>query len=541
MSAYSGTGRLLRLALRRDRIQLPVWGLAAAALMAAGAAAVADEFPTVASRVTGLRGAGTNGAVLLMRGTPVGTDLGAMVNFRNFSSLLVAVGLMSTFAIVRHTRQSEENGRAELVGAGAVGRHAQLTAALVLALAANLLFGGLVSATLLGTDLPVDGSLAMGAACVVTGMAFAGLAAVSAQLFQSSRAANSLAATAVGVAFLVRGVGDALGAKAADGIQVISAWPAWLSPIGWGTQVRPFGDERWWVLALPVAFLVACVGIAFFLVARRDLGAGLIPDRPGPATAARTLLSPLGLAWRLHRGTTIGWVIGGVLFGLGIGTLGAPLDEALAGNDGVTKLLGQLAGADVPSLVEVFFAAMMNVFGVLAAGFAVQILLRLRAEESGGQAEALLSAAVGRFRWVASHLAIAVGGAAAMLALSGFGAGLADASVGGGTGVLTLVGAGLAQLPATLVMAGFAVLVFGGLPRLAVALTWAGLAAGIVTGLLGDVLGLPQSVRDLSPFSHVPAVPAVDAAAGPILGLTAVAAALAAAGVMLFRRRDLTA
>jgi ABC-2 type transport system permease protein len=79
----------------------------------------------------------------------------------------------------------------------------------------------------------------------------------------------------------------------------------------------------------------------------------------------------------------------------------------------------------------------------------------------------------------------------------------------------------------------------GGLPRLSVTLAWAGLAVAITFGLLGDVIGLPQSVRELSPFSHVPAIPAVAASAGPIVALVAVAAALTAAGIVLFRRRDL--
>lgn len=539
MSAYAGTGRLIRLAARRDRIQLPVWILASVALMGSGAAAVADEFPTEAGRITALQAAGGSPAVLLMRGTPVGTDLGALVNFRNFSSMLVVVGLMSTFAMVRHTRQSEENGRAELIGSGVVGRHAALTAALTVTIAANLLLGALVTATLLGSGLAVDGSLAFGAACAVTGMAFTGIAAIAAQLFQGARATNAFAATAVGVAFMVRGVGDALGERAADGIQVNSAWPSWLSPLGWGAQVRPYGDERWWVLALPVALLVICVGVAFALVDRRDLGAGLLPDRPGPAIASRSLLSPLGLAWRLNRGATYGWVIGSAVSGLAIGSLGAAVKDAMAGNEGASELLGQLAGAGALDLVDVFFAAMMNIFGVLAASFAVQILLRLRAEESGGQAEAVLATAVGRAKWLASHLTCAVGGAAAMLVLAGAGAGLADAAAGGDTGVVTLVGAGLAQLPAALAIAGFVVLVFGGLPRLSVTLAWAGLAIAITFGLLGDVIGLPQSVRDLSPFSHVPAIPAVAATVGPIVAMVAVAAVLTAAGAVLFRRRDL--
>jgi ABC-2 type transport system permease protein len=89
------------------------------------------------------------------------------------------------------------------------------------------------------------------------------------------------------------------------------------------------------------------------------------------------------------------------------------------------------------------------------------------------------------------------------------------------------------------VVAGFVVLVFGGLPRLVVGLAWAGLVLSIACGLFGDLFRLPQGARDLSPFTHVPALPAADARALPIVALLVVAAALATAGLALFRRRDL--
>jgi ABC-2 type transport system permease protein len=539
MSSVAGTGQLIRLAVRRDRVPLPIWIVGSAVVLAAGAAAVAKEFPTEAGRAEALRGAGDSAAVLLMRGVPVGTGLGALVNFRNFAFMLVLAALMSTFAVVRHTRQNEESGRTELIGAGGVGRHAGLTAALAVTIGADVVLGAVLTGTLLAAGLPAGGALAFGAACAATGMAFAGLTAVAAQLFQSSRATNATAAAAVGVAFLIRGVGDALGERAPDGIQVTSSWLTWLSPIGWGEQVRPYGEQRWWVLVLPVALLAACVLGAFALADRRDLGAGLIPDRPGPAVAARTLSSPLGLAWRLNRGMTLGWLIGSAAFGVGIGSLGGVVRTGLGGNQGVADLMGQLAGTGAGDLVDAYFAGMMNVFGALAAGFVVQALLRLRSEEAGGTAEPVLATAVSRVRWVAAHLTCAAGGAAAMLLLAGAGAGIADAAGGGDVGVGTLTAAGLAQLPAALTVAGFVVLAFGGLPRLVVALAWAGLAVSLACGLLGDVFGLPQPVRDLSPFSHVPAIPAADPTLTPILALLVVAAALAATGTALFRRRDL--
>jgi ABC-2 type transport system permease protein len=532
------TGRLVRLAARRDRIQLPVWIVASALLVIAGAAAVADEFPDREGRVTALTGAGGSPAVLLMRGVPVGDSLGALVNFRNFAFMLVLVALMSTFAIIRHTRQNEETGRAELIGAGAVDRHAPLTAALVLVGVADVAYGAAMTLMLLAAGLPAAGSVAFGAACAVTGWVFAGIAAIAAQLFRSARTANATAATAVGVAYVIRGIGDALGERA-TGVVVTSGWPTWLSPLGWGMLVRPFGAERWWVLALPVLAAAACVTAAFALARRRDLGAGLVPDRPGPTAAARTLHGPAGLAWRLNRAATIGWVLGAAAFGVGIGSLGNTVRDALGDNSGVSDMMGQLAGGSAGDLVDLYYGAMMNVFGVLAAAFAVQTLLRLRAEETGGAAEAVLAAAVARTRWVATYLACAVGGAAVVLLVAGLGAGIADAASGGETGVSTLVTAGLAQLPGALVLAGFVVLVFGGLPRLVVAVAWAGFAVSLAGGLFGDLFGLPQAVRDVSPFSHVPAVPAADVTALPMVSLVLVAALLTASGMVLFRRRDL--
>jgi len=85
-----------------------------------------------------------------------------------------------------------------------------------------------------------------------------------------------------------------------------------------------------------------------------------------------------------------------------------------------------------------------------------------------------------------------------------------------------------------------AVLAFGGVPAWSVGLSWGALAGCLIFGFLGSLLGLPQAVRDLSPFTHVPPVPAAEVTATPLVWLAVIAVVVGAVGVVLFRRRDLT-
>jgi ABC-2 type transport system permease protein len=228
-------------------------------------------------------------------------------------------------------------------------------------------------------------------------------------------------------------------------------------------------------------------------------------------------------------------------FGAGVGSLSQTAADALEESEGTADTITSLAGGSSDNLVDAFFAAMMAFYGAMAAAYVVQALMRPRSEEAGGPAEALLATATGRLRWLASHVAVAVGGAALLLAVGGFATGLV-ANFGGGEAsgrIGELTGAALLQLPAALILAGFAIAVFGLLPRLFVGLVWAAFAVSLIVGQLGELLSLPQAVRDISPFTHVPAVPAASATAGPLIALTAVGLALGAAGLALFRRRDL--
>jgi ABC-2 type transport system permease protein len=60
----------------------------------------------------------------------------------------------------------------------------------------------------------------------------------------------------------------------------------------------------------------------------------------------------------------------------------------------------------------------------------------------------------------------------------------------------------------------------------------------VLIGQVGPLLRLGDAVLDVSPFTHVPHLPAGSVSATPLVVLTVVAAALVAVGVAAFDRRD---
>ncbi|WP_439657813.1 ABC transporter permease [Lentzea sp. HUAS TT2] len=529
MNALTGTGTLVRLALRRDRVLLPAW-IAVFVLMAVtSAAATKGLFPTVESVVQ---------AASVMNGTPAlvavygriydPSSLGALAMLKAPGSGAVIVGILSIVLVVRHTRAEEDAGRLELVGSGVVGRWAPLTAALTVVVGADAVLGLLTAVAVAAAGLPVAGSVTFGLAWTSVGIAFACIAAVAAQLVRTARAAIGLSVAVAGVVFLLRAAGDTADVAG-------PRWLSWLSPFGWGQQFRPYAGDRWWVLAITLGFGVVVTAVACLLVSRRDHGAGVFPERLGPATAAPSLRGPLSLAWRLHRGALLGWTAGFVTYGLMVGSVAGSIGD-MVGSAEAQEMFLKLGGRDV--LTDAVFAAMFGMLAVVASAYGVQTSLRLHAEESAGRADPVLATTVTRARWAMGHVWVALGGTALLLVSAGVAAGVVHAAQTGDAGQVgrVLVGA-LVQVPAAWVLTGVVVAVFGTAPRLAVA-GWAVLVAFLLLGELGPLLELDQWLRDLSPFAHVPRMPGGTVTAAPLVWLVVVAAALTAAGLTALRRRD---
>ncbi|MPZ85209.1 MAG: ABC transporter permease, partial [Actinophytocola sp.] len=235
---FAGTGALLRLAIRRDRIFASVWIVLFVVMAASSAAASQSLFTTLESRVRAASVVNDTPATLALYGRVFDpTSLGAVSMFKLGAMGAALVALVAIFTVVRHTRAEEESGRLELIGATVVGRYAALTAAMLLAVGTTLVLALLTALSLIGAGLPAAGALAFGLSWAGAGIAFAAVGAVTAQVTESARTANGLGAAVLAAAYLLRAAGDASGVDT-------STWLSWLSPIGWAQQVRPFAGDR---------------------------------------------------------------------------------------------------------------------------------------------------------------------------------------------------------------------------------------------------------------------------------------------------------
>jgi len=528
-ASFTGLAQLVRLVLRRDRVRLVLWVGGIVGLVVATAASIVGLYDTPEDLERYARLVRGNAALIVQAGPGYGLDdptTGAVVMNEMGIWTLVAAALMSVFMVVRHTRTEEETERAEMIRALPVGRHAQLAAAMIGVTIANVLVATGVGITLIAYDLPAAGSVAYSLSLVGVGSVFAGGAAVASQVASGSRAALALGGAAIAAAFVLRAIGD-----------VNESVLTWLSPLGWGQGIRAYADERWWVLVLPALATVGLVTAAVALQARRDLGAGLLPERAGPSVAAPRFSTPGALAWRLQRGALFGWMTGIGLFAFFYGIVADQAESILEDNPEMEDFLAQLGEG---SIIDAFLSTAVLILALTATGFTIASVLRLRSEELAGRVEPVLATPTPRWRWAVSHLAVAVAGTVALMLVIGgvTGLGLALAS-GDASTFWPIMGASVAMVPAMLVLAGVALLLYGMSPRWAL-VAWGAFAYTLVIGLLGSVLDLPEWALDVSPFTHVPAMPAAGFAWTPMVALLAVAALLAAAGVAAFGRRDVS-
>lgn len=524
----TGTGTLVRLMLRRDRIKLPAWVGGLGLFMVYLGAALPQLAPTEAD-LAAVTPMVQQPVGRLFTGPAYGMEDPTHASF--FAAgyllyLLLLAALMNIMLVTRHTRLEEQSGRSELVRADVVGRQAPLTAALVVAVVTNVAAAVVVGALALANGWPGSGTAVVAAAVGLVGLAFAGITAVAAQLSAHSRGAAGLAGLVLGAAFALRALGDMV----ATGGSSLS----WTSPLGWAAQAAPYVLDRWEPLLLLLALAAGTILLAYALQGRRDFGAGLLPARRGHERGGASLGTPWGLALRLQRGPWLAWGAAAVFLGV---IDGAFTQVMLDSADALPPEMQAMFGAEQMTLGYVAFLSVFS--AMLTSAYVVYAVQSLRAEEAAGRAELVLATPTSRAAWAGAHLAVVALGATVIMLVTGVLTGVAATTVTGDASLTwDSTAAHLNLVPAVLAVLGLVALLHGWVPVLLAPVGWAMVGLVVFSGTFAALLDVPQAVVDLSPLSHPAQVPVETVELTPLLVLLGLAVLGVGLGLVGLRRRQ---
>ncbi|MFD2132057.1 ABC transporter permease [Pseudogracilibacillus auburnensis] len=528
--SFENCGTLMRFLIRRDRIRIPIW-IASFILITFLVAEAFHRLYTTEIERQGMAETMKNPAMIAMVGPGYGLDnytIGAMMAHQMLLFTAIVVAIMSILLVTRHTRSDEEAGRIELIRSMPTGRLANLSATMTILIIVHFLLAIGIGFSLyaLGIEsMDLEGSLLYGAALGGIGIFFSALTAVFAQLSENARGTIGLSIAALLLFYLVRAVGDVSN-------EVLS----WVSPLGWILHSKVFVENNWWPVLGTIGISLLLLFFAFYLHAKRDLEAGLLPARPGKKFASRFLQSPTGLFLRLQRTAIISWAIGLFILGVSYGSIFGDLESFFNDNEMMQQLLAANEGV---SLTEQFMTLLMKIMAMVSSIPPLMIMLKIVSEERKNRIEHLFSRAVSRNTLLGSSLIIAILVSIMMLSLTGFGLWAAASTVmEDPISLMPTLKAAFVYLPAIWLMISLTVLFIGFIPKRS-SVIWFYLSYSFVVIYLGALLQLPDWLGNLSPYHYIPEIPVEEINLTEMAVLLFITVSLSIIGFIRYNRRDI--
>ncbi|MFO7814625.1 MAG: hypothetical protein R6V14_02610 [Halanaerobiales bacterium] len=527
---YHNTEKLISFIFKREKIRILVWIIIITGITILVASAYTELF-TSQQEISTFAQTMRNPAMTAMVGPGYGLDdytVGAMMAHQMLLFTAIAVGIMSIFLVVRHTRRDEESGRIEMVRSLPVGRLANLVSTIFVSLIINIflaLIVGLGLYILRIESIGLEGSLLYGAVLGVTGIFFTATTALFVQLSENTQRVIGYSFGFLGIAYLIRAVGD-----------VSSETLSWFSPLSWILRTQVYVNNYWGPLLITIGAAGIIMAAAFYLNSIRDLEAGLVPTKSGSKTASAFLKSSFGLAFRLQRTAIISWMVGLFILGLSYGSVLGDVDAFLESIDFYKEVFIIAEGF---SLAEQFLATLMSIISIISTIPALIFIFKLKREEFKNRTENIYARAVSRTRLMSSYLLISFISSLVMLSLAALGLWSAGAVVmEEPLSFKTVFNSALVYLPAIWVMIGLAISTIGYIPHRTI-LTWFYLGYSFFVVYLGDLIQVPNWMVRISPFGNIPQIPIEGINYSKILLLTAIAGGLIITGFIGYNRRDI--
>ncbi len=456
-------------------------------------------------------------------------DLGAIFSAEMSLMTMAVVATMAILAVTRHTRKDEEVGRFEMIRSFPVGKSTVLMATIIVYTLVSLLVGLVCGLSLILSGLEgvnFNGAMIFGLCLSMAGIFFVSITSVFAQLSQSSRGAVGYSFALLGASYILRGLGDISG-----------NWLSYLPPFGMLLNSQSLVENIWWPILI-VMVITAIFGItALKLNHIRDLDASFIPARKGKKNASVFLRGIFTLAFKNQRTALVSWVIAMFVLGASYGSVLGSIEEFFSGNELYQQLVSSIGGTG--SLVDRFIVMLYAVVAIVAVIPTLQVVNKLRYEESHGRIEPVLARPVSRNRLIISYLILAMSVSMVMTLSGVLGLYIAGAQVTTVPLVLSnMILAVMAYLPAAWIFIGVSILILGVAPGL-IKMVWVYLGFGFASIYFGGILKLPDWVVKLSPFGHVQRLPVEEYNITSGIGMVVLFGVLVAIGSLMYRSRDL--
>ncbi len=534
--SMSASKTLRRFGFRQTIKGALVVGAIAGLLMGAQGIAYAKAFPDPASRhklVASLQS--VSGVNFLSGEIANAATPASYAVYKSLPLMTLVTGIWGLLVATRLLRGNEEDGRLEVLTAGATTQRAA-SGHMLLGFGGSFLLAAVVALglmTALGADaqvhLSVSESALMTAASFLPGIVFAGLGVLTSQLALTRSRALLYGLLPMIVLYIIRG--------SANSVTSVN-WLKKFTPFGWSDLLNPVLDaHKLWLLP-PIVAAIIFVSFGLLWAGRRDLGSALLRQSEFARSRFYLLRSIFAFGVRQNIGRFVWWGIGTVAFAIFFAAL-AGVSADLANDSSAFR---HLFSAHSMNEFKVAFLGMGTFFiAVVLLVMATINVLAIRRDEAKGYLDNVLIQPIRRSAWLMGRLALAVISFTAISLVAVFAmwaaAHLGDVHVQLGTvmqGAFSLVGVLILTL-------GVGVFFYGLWPRIAVASMAIIIGWTFVVDILKSIFSLSDTITKTSVLSYIPATPATSPDWKAILWLVAIGLVLAGIGILGFNRRDIVA
>ncbi len=481
---------------------------------------------------SGLRVLAENPAIRILSGPPVALDNpGGFTVWRTGTAISVLASGWITLAATRITRGEEDDRRWDLLLAGRLRMLDVVARCLAALIGYSALIGVAVAAGLLAAHTQPTGAVLYAIGIAGIAATFATTALLAGQIMPSRSGATSLTVATLGVSLMLRMI--------SDGSHQL-AWWAWMTPFGLAARSAPYAENRLVPLIVLGAFPVVLAGATLFAASHRDLGAGVVTVPVSRPPRTRLLRSIGGFAFRRSVRTTLGWATGIAAYFFLVGLLLPSILELFQSNPRIAKLAAP-TGMSGHELVNVGAAVLFGMLAVATGLYAAVRLAVMVTDEKAGRLTLLFAQTISRGRLISAEIMVTAGGVVILHCSAAFGIWTGAEIAGAPLQLSDSVAGALNSVPVALLAAGAAAVGVGWLPSAPAAIGALPVVGGFLVNVITKSTNAPGWVADVSPWTHLAAVPDAPPNFAATAILLLVGAILTALGVYGYVQRDLAA